>query len=69
MVTDYDRSQTVFQLVLATVIPSGLLILSCCCLVLCGKTVGVNEFGLFFCKPCHKQESDGGKQPTRPRAP
>ncbi|XP_043235123.1 uncharacterized protein LOC122388268 isoform X1 [Amphibalanus amphitrite] len=69
VVTNYNRSKTVFQMVLATVVPSALLILSCCCLVLCGKTVGVNEFGLFFCKPCHKQEGDGGKQPAKQSAP
>ncbi|XP_037078752.1 uncharacterized protein LOC119099785 isoform X2 [Pollicipes pollicipes] len=61
VITDYDRQATVSQLVMASAVPSCLLLFSCFCLCLCGKTVGVNEFGLFFCKPCHKQDGDGEK--------
>jgi len=68
VVTNYNRDNTIFALVLASAVPAALMIFSCCCLCLCGKTVGVNQYGLFFCKACHKEEGDGGKQTEKQRA-
>ncbi|XP_037082424.1 uncharacterized protein LOC119103081 [Pollicipes pollicipes] len=59
VVTDYDKRQTVHQMVLAATLPSCLLVFSCLCLILCGKMVAVNEFGVFFCRHCHREDGTG----------
>ena len=61
VITDYDRPETIRQVVLAVTVPCIFLTLSCFSLFLCGKLVAVSKYGVFYCRNCHTESAPAGE--------